>query len=361
MKQYVLVAGLDYEFKGVDFRLFCNNRAKRIILANRKKEDLRFIIYDFAKGEVLTHEVTYPSGKKVEKLSSTTPFKPVGQSNYDRTVVAGTAHYKFKDGQRGLMSVLDIYQAVRQIGKGDPGTLVELSFFSHAWHGGPIMVNSYDNGVVSTIIPPATTPVDTPLPAGARDPDDFDPRIKDFTAPTMDAAALAEFKKAFATDGYVWIWGCAFPRVVHEILHKVENHPSYKTRGLDDKKEFTFKNFRADHADVLETYLRPELGGPFPDRKKIVLKFELIKLFICRVTTAAYTHHIAVAAGVKAFGGVMGTYSEYDTGPLPLMNVYKNFGPHFTFYKNYMGFSFDPEGRRYGLYKPGFACVAPSP
>jgi hypothetical protein len=27
---------------------------------------------------------------------------------------------------------------------------------------------------------------------------------KDFIAPTMDATALAEFRAAFATDGFIW-------------------------------------------------------------------------------------------------------------------------------------------------------------
>ena len=63
MKAFILVAGVDYEFKGVDFRIFCNNRVKRLIAANKAKDDLTFTIFDFRKGEVVTHEVTFPSGK----------------------------------------------------------------------------------------------------------------------------------------------------------------------------------------------------------------------------------------------------------------------------------------------------------
>jgi hypothetical protein len=67
MKHIILVAGVDYEFKGVDFRVFCDSRVKRILARNTKKEDLTFQIFDFRRGEVATHEFTYPAGKRVEK------------------------------------------------------------------------------------------------------------------------------------------------------------------------------------------------------------------------------------------------------------------------------------------------------
>ena len=50
----------------------------------------------------------------------------------------GETHHFFKNGQSGMMSVTDVYAAVQAIGSSDPGTLLELSFFSHAWHGGPL-------------------------------------------------------------------------------------------------------------------------------------------------------------------------------------------------------------------------------
>jgi hypothetical protein len=81
------------------------------------------------------------------------------------------------------------------------------------------------------------------------------------------------------------------------------------------------------------------------------------------MTVSTYLHTIASNANVKTFGAVMGTYAEYDDTAvvLPLMKVHEGFTRHFTFYKNYLGFAFDPEGRRYGEYKPGFTCTAPTP
>jgi hypothetical protein len=61
-----------------------------------------------------------------------------------------------------------------------------------------------------------------------------------------------------------------------------------------------------------------------------------------------------IAAGCSA--SVIGTYSEYDSGTLPLMHVAKSFGRHFNFYESYLGFSFDPEGRKYGEFSPTLTC-----
>lgn len=360
MKQFILVAGVDYEFKGVNFRVFCDNRLKRIVAANKAKDELKFQIFDFPKGEILTVEITYPGGKQTKKETKLSPFKSISAANYDSTVSGGETHYRFKDGQRDVMSIVDIYEAVRRIGVSAPNTLAELSIFSHGWMGGPILVNSFDDNTMTINMPMVGT-LTFSLPAGMRDPDDKDARIKDFRFPTMDAAELGNFQKAFESNGFVWIWGCAFPRLVHEILHKIEHHPTYKSSGLGDNELFQIKNFNAAQADLLESLIKSDIGGPFPDKKNIVIKFKFLKHFFCKITQASYLHHMAVNSKVKTFGAVMGTYSEYDSGALPLMSVHAGFGKHFTFYKNYLGFDYDPEGRKYGAYKPGFTCPAPPP
>src|SRR5918994_3373013 len=363
MKHTILVAGVDYGHlpKGVNFRIFCDSRVKRILARNTKKEDLTFQIFDFRRGEVATHEFTYPAKKRVEKTTKLTPspFKSISRANYD---VSGSEP-RFKDGQRDTMSVLDIYRAVQKVGVDAPNTLAELSIFSHGWLGGPILVNSDDDGMATFIGPLSSAPpLRFRLPSGARDPDDMDPRPTDFTPPTMDAVALGNFQNAFSKDGYIWIWGCAFPRVVHEILTKIERHPTYRERGLGDETVFKIKNLNPEQADLLELKVMYALGGPFPDKRNIEIKFKFLKYFFCQFTEESYSHHIAKNSKVKVYGAVQGTYADYDSGSLPLMHVYtKGFARHFTFYKNYLGFNFDPEGRKYGEYKPDFPCAVPSP
>ncbi|MDQ4029676.1 MAG: hypothetical protein M3168_01405 [Actinomycetota bacterium] len=352
MKRFILVAGVDYERKGVDFRIFCNSRMKRIVAANRAQEGLSFQIFDVKAGEVVTHEFTYPGGERAESVSKTKPFDAVTRSHYRNDGTRTDPHYVFNDGQTGMMSVTDVYAAARSIGATDPGTLFELSFFSHAWFGGPILVNSNDDGFITG--PPSTSggPPTRTATGAARDPDDKDPRPKDFVPPNMSAAELQLFQDAYRADGYSWSWGCAFPRQVHEILHKLEHHRDYRSSGLADDQIFVFTNFRAEHVGPLQAFL----GVVFPDPKSVELEFKELKRFFCKVTEGSYTHHLAVHSQKKTFGGVMGTYSEYDTGRLPLMHVEKSFTRHFKFYESYLGFKFDPEGRRYGEFSPMFSC-----
>ena len=279
----------------MDFRIFCDNRMKRLIAANTAKSELTFQIFDVRKGEVATHVVTYPGGKKTTASSvlSPSPFQAVTKAHYDRTVSGGETHFHFKEGQSDKMSILDIYTAVQSLGAASANELMELSFFSHAWMGGPILVNSFDDGIVNVAMP-LGPPIAFPMPSGARDPDDNDPwAAKDFISPTMDAAALTNFKNAFHSDAFVWIWGCAFPRLVHEILHKVERNAAYKDSGLGDDTVFTIKNFNVSQADLLEKWIKTEMSGPFPDKKNIVIEFKFLKYFFCKITAASYTQHIA--------------------------------------------------------------------
>lgn len=364
MKRFIYVAGVDYEFKGVDFRTLANNRMRRRINWNTAREELSFTIFDVRRGEVYTNSVTYPGGKKVELPTTTTPRSAITKANFDAsTDTAGATHYRFKDGQRDKMSIVDVYQEIQRVGAADPGSLVELSIFSHAWYGGPILVNSYDDGFVTSTPPLSSKPVITRIPGNARDPDDVDPRAaKDFIAPTMDASQLANFQRAFGPDSFIWCWGCTFPELVHRFLYKVEHHPKYKDSGVGDEEVFDFKGLDSEMADYLEVFLSSSLGGPFPDRKNIDLKFKHIKYFFCLMTVSTYLHSLAVNAKVKTFGANVGTYAEFDqSGSLPLMNISRRFMRHFAFYKNYLGFSFDPEGRRYGEYEPSFTCIAPAP
>jgi hypothetical protein len=363
VKQFLFVGGMDYEFKGVDFRLFCNSRLKRKVAENTAKSDLRFTIMDVRSGEVVVTDVTFPGGKKTEATTRQTPFRALARSDFDTFSSNGETHHRFKEGRTDTMSVTDVYAAVQNIGAGAPGTLQELSFFSHGWMGGPILVNSFDDRTARVTLPPILGGglLDFTVPSTTRDPDDKDPRSHfDFIPPTMDAIALGLFRDAFAADGVVWLWGCAFPRLLHQILHKIERNSVYAESGLPNDTKFTITNLSTDEADLMERHLSPIIGA-FPDKLRIELEFKFIKHFFCRMTAASYSHHIARNSGRPTFAAVLGTYSDYDTGKLPLMHVELAFKRHFRFYHNYLGFDFDPEGRNYGAHDPAFTCTAPVP
>ena len=230
--------------------------------------------------------------------------------------------------------------------------------------GGPVLVNSFDNRTreVITTNPDGSTSSSTVTIGGtARDPDDMDPRGEyDFTAPTMDATRLANFQNAFHADGYIWIWGCAFPLVMHRLLTKIEKHSAYKRTGVDDATVFSFTNLNAEEKDMLSFFsaghFTPPTSGP------VDITIEMRKFVMCVANIASFAGAIARASNVKTYAAPLGTYSEFDqTGSRPLMNVSSKFTRHFNFYSTYLGYGFDPENRRYAEYLPTHTCTPPAP
>src|SRR5215203_6660680 len=105
MKQFILVAGDDYERKGVDFSIFCYSRMKRAVAGNSAKDDLRFQIFNVKAGTAVAYNVTYAGGKRIESQSTTATFTPVTSANYDSTGTGSNRQFFFKDGQSGMMSI----------------------------------------------------------------------------------------------------------------------------------------------------------------------------------------------------------------------------------------------------------------
>ncbi|WP_240373992.1 hypothetical protein [Bacillus piscicola] len=363
MDHYILVAAVDYGFDGgtSDFRVVCDNRMKRLIARNKKKKDMTFHIYDFLRGEIVTHEVTYKKGNKKQSKKVQNKYNRISKANY-RSVNHGTYNsYRFRDGQDNVMSIVDVYKAVQDIGDHSPGTLMELSFFSHGWMGGPILVNSYDDREANIQLHPSLPSFTHSFRgASSRDPDDKDPRGElDFIPPTMTNQNLQHFQHAFHPDGYVWLWGCAFPRTIHQILYRIEKHSMYRANGVGDESLFEFTTFTKEEISLLESYLQSH-NQRFPNKGKVEIKFKYLKHFFCLASQNTYAYQIARNANVKTYGAVLGTYSIYEKGRLPLLKVDGSFRRHFTFYKNYLGFDFDPEGRNYGEYLPGMDCPSPA-
>ncbi|MEZ4505685.1 MAG: hypothetical protein R2848_07420 [Thermomicrobiales bacterium] len=132
----------------------------------------------------------------------------------------------FLNDQRGMLGIMEVYAAVRRIGINHPGTLMELSFFSHAWSGGPILVNSTDDRMVTRpAVPPRTIrvpagPFIPPIPVTIpgvpetvvalngmdRDPDDYDPREIDFWPPNLSVDGKKDFRAAYHPSGVNWSW-----------------------------------------------------------------------------------------------------------------------------------------------------------
>ncbi|HEU4971395.1 MAG TPA: hypothetical protein VFT35_05710 [Gaiellaceae bacterium] len=352
----VLVAGFDYERKGVDFEKIALSRMRLLIRRNiAAQKNLgtsfssvvdtapRFVLFDFRSGVVRTSVASQPDGKRAWKEIAR--FQPVSASNYS------AGGHAFDTDQAGRMSVTDVYDHLRMLGTTEPGSVAELSFLSHGWVGGPILVNSFDGSAAG---------VDT------RDPNDKDPRTeKDFIAPTMDAPALAEFRAAFGSDAFVWVWGCSFANSPRQVLYRVLSSAKYKgTAAGKLVNTDTFRlTFPRDHAELffdVDPVFFPVRGadGQFPltfDRT-----LQQVKDFFFGRLSQTYCNALAQAAQVPCFGALPGTYSDYERDVAdPVMVVPTSRPPYaddFTrsirFYTTYVGSTLDPEVRSYGRFDP---------
>ncbi|MGA4840215.1 hypothetical protein [Streptomyces sp. G45] len=363
MKQYVLLSGADYKGEGVTFRVLCDNRRRRLTAANSARVPLVFTTFDLQAGEVAVTRVTYEGGRARETTTRERPFSRVTAASFERRAAPGRpVRHRFKNGQTGVMSITDVYGAIRGIGEREPGTLAEFSVFSHGWENGPILVNSDDDRTarryVRDGVPGAPREEDIAVPPTMRDPDDKDPRpALDFVAPTMDEAALAAFRKAFAKEAVIWLWGCAHPVEVDRLLSKVERHRAYRASPLPDETPFTFTDLTEREITYLQWYLRPVVGE-FPDPRAVTLRFGEIKHFLCLANQATYAAAIATAARTRTFAAPLGTGAEYE-GPGLLMRVAPGHAPHARFYRVHLGRAFDPEGHGYMLFPPGTSCPRP--
>ncbi len=90
------------------------------------------------------------------------------------------------------ISIVHVYRHLIELGRVSPGCVLDWHVFSHAWAGGPILVNTSE-GPRYAHAPP-------------RDPGDKDGRLKDFAPANMPEREL--FAAAFAPTAVAKLWGC---------------------------------------------------------------------------------------------------------------------------------------------------------
>jgi hypothetical protein len=353
-RNVVLVAGYDFPHDatmattGVTFKKFCDCRLGRYLKRGdevKNNPNWVFTMFDVPAGKVYVNTFDTASRKRTSKVEKT--FAQVNTTNYSPEPLSNN-HIRFNKNTAGAMSITDVYEYVRGLGTAQPGSLVELSFFSHGWIGGPILVNSIDN---------------PSLPG--RDPADKDARShKDFITPAMDATALAEFQSAFHPDGFSWIWGCSFAASKHHVLAKVVSNSKYTTaKGPVDADQFTL-TFNKSQAELYFEYdtiffpARDTVTHEYP--LTFTRTFEEVKKFFERGIKNSYAWKLAKASGRKCYGAPPGTYAAYERGvSLPLMVIPTkeppyddNFTSYIGFYKKHLAVKFDSDGRGYAEHSP---------
>src|SRR3989442_9196778 len=81
--------------------------------------------------------------------------------------VAPTRDVSISSGTERCASVLALYDYIKSLGQTAPGSIMELHFFTHGWHEGPILIDTDEDEAHQNN-------------ATQRDPKDKDTRLKDF-------------------------------------------------------------------------------------------------------------------------------------------------------------------------------------
>lgn len=348
----VLVAGYDYGalMYGTRQRSFRRLAERRLRLLRRRGYHGYATLFDVAGGAVLSNIGKEPGAS----LATIARYTAVSPRNY---VAASYSKKVFAHYPRGVLSILDVYAWIDKIGRGAPGTLVELGFFCHGWVGGPSLVNSDDRKARGYESRLGGSEASASGAAARRAPHDKDGRRwKDFRPPTMSAEARVRFAAAFAPGGAIWNWSCASNASAADVLYQLTQAWRPGTRRL----HFAFSPAQAERYFAVDRAFFPADVGCLSFTRSVAATAEFLRGRLRHT----YSSAIAVAAGVPCYGALCGTYADYEIGAaIPLMVVPRakppyldDFSRHIDFYTHEVGVELDPEGRGFGKYAPEAAA-----
>jgi hypothetical protein len=339
VRHFVLAAGVNYDKLQLNdsFKHCLRPRTEWLVSRHHKQDDLTFTLFDFTRG--LTTQLLVPRKGPRKERPLDPRFKRVTADSYDQL----PTRVRFKDFQPDVMSIVDIYDFIEELGASDQArSLFELSIFSHAFAEGPICVNSDDDRQRKNADGSYTRLVNN-----ERDPDDKDARVIDFL-PTN--RRLPEFQQAFNPDAMIRMWGCLHTLPVVALFKAIFASRDYKSKGLKDDQILTIP-LRTE----LKTALSESRIKDFVKDAGLVIPFGRLRRVFYGELTSCYNDLIARMAKIPTYGGVPGTGSDFNhnNGAAPMVIVQK--GSHNTqtldFYRNYLNVTLEAS-TNYALFTP---------
>jgi len=370
MTRIILVAGLDYTFRGLSYRQLCKNRMDFLLAANKKQEPMTFDIFDVPAGTLETHAITYPGGKMARDVQHEEPeFTSIKRTQYEKRYklgkALGNATISFpKDGLRGFMPITRIYSHLLTIADSKEG-IRELSFFTYSWGTSPAPLGSMDDRKRRVYPVPrlrGSKPTVEIITDSGRDPDDFDARKLDLQLPTLTYDELHKLEIGFELEARCWIWGADFTfsddPFLTELIDALVGQRGYRSKGLKDDTTFNFSNLRPAVKDRIALVLRlaPK------DKKRFPLELSSIKEYCCKTMGGCYAQILAYRVPMLSiFSPAPGGVPKLEPGRRPLLRIDSKdpkSKKRAEFFTNYLGMTTDPEGRGYLDYST-LACRYP--
>jgi hypothetical protein len=336
----ILVGGFEFHGKGTRFGVWCDKR-RDVLLRRKAMATATFWKFDFGAGLLLRDksERNKPRGWRPYGKAD-----PVSMQSYSH----GTLDPSLK-----TLSIMDVYRHIYSVVPA--GSVAELSFFSHAFSRGPILLNTYDHTGSNF--------------DGKRELSDKDARPKDFNAEVMPPYVLKAFRDGFAPNPVVWIWGCNGESRCWDVFKQLRNSPAWKKtpsgkHSLDLTFPLTFQRGQVGlwHSEQPELFPDPGPNDPSRTGRRNTDPFtwqatlrQVVNAF-GRGLTETYMWSLSRALGSPVVGALVGTTAVLN-GRDGLMEIARNratqhddFGPLIRFYKDYVGVALDTEGRGYGLF-----------
>ncbi|MHA4844608.1 hypothetical protein ACX0G7_10610 [Flavitalea antarctica] len=348
MKQYFIsVAGYDFANGGVNFPFIADKRRLDLLSRNpswQNDADVIFVRMDVKAGTI---ERNISNGSTRNWTVESSGFTPISRGN----------HYSgnhFKSADTSVMSITDCYRYVSNIGASEPGTVKEFGILGHGWFGGPVLVNSFQRSQYEA----------NGAEASLRDPWDKDGRTKDFFTQNMNDADWQNFRRAFASDGYCWVWGCLFSRAYFDTLYKIMQTSAFRNKQMGNHADTDTFTIAVNATFVSNYYHVDPLFFP-ASRSELSFTRSLadIKKFLKRGIRRSYPGRFTADTAIECRAAYLGTYSDYERVHAghsvrhTVMVIPRHMGAYgcdFTrtinFFKTYLNQQEDPESRGYAIY-----------
>ncbi|WP_282148919.1 hypothetical protein [Algibacter lectus] len=353
MSTYViLVAGYEYHHSGTNMATICKNRANLLLEQNvswRDNVNMKFILFDVRFGKIDEGTI---SGDTINWTTISDEYDAIDDS------VHYTSERHFIEQETNVISIVDAYEYIQNIGKNNLGYVREFSVVGHGWRGGPVLVNSYERDAFKHS---GSTP-------NLRDPWDKDGRRKDTNITNMVPSQWTDFINAFNEDSRVWVWGCAASQLYKKVIQKVTSSiefPRKRYGSHSDEDTFSLSFSRAFAEEYFDYdklfFYRSRTTGDVTSRR-FTRTLREVKDFLIRGLCHTYSAQMAYNSHVNVYAALPGTGGDYErTGRANkrVMVVPTNstlYGYSFTgilrFYKTYLSIQEDPDGKGYALYNP---------
>ncbi len=220
-EEIVLVAGWDYS-GGADNTLYAKTWRDDLYAQETYVTGTSTPLSRSISDHTVVTLFDFKSGNRIRWIKGRRDWHEM-DSELQGSVPTHTANYKSKANKKkrhddDSISILHVYDYIADLGKAAAGCLLSVDMFSHAWAGGPILVNTNQEAEFS--------------PGGARelerDPGDKDGRTKDFSRTNLPR--LSEFKQAFASDAVAKIWGCFATTDYRRLVRGAAKAPDKTTK-----------------------------------------------------------------------------------------------------------------------------------